>query len=320
MTNPVECVLLADIGATNARFSIGKKGSFGPVSTFQVAEFPTFLEALHAFCRENSSEQSVHKAMIAFAGPVKDGRAALTNAGWVIDAEEVQSKFGWKTTLVNDFAAVAYSIPSLTARGDVEPVGSGTADLGAPIAVLGPGTGLGVACLISNGDKPSVIASEGGHATLAGTCEREDAIIRQLRARFGHVSAERGISGPGLENLFHAIAAIDGRQVLPLSAPEITENALAGRCQLCRDAVKTFCAFLGSFAGNVALTFRATGGVYIAGGISPRIVEFIRNSEFRQRFQAKGRFSQYLQPIPSFVITHPAATFLGLLSLVGPEV
>jgi glucokinase len=319
MTNSCGSVLLADIGATNARFAVSKNGSLGSIVAVRVAEFPTFLAALHAFCRENASQQPIHRAVIAVAGPVKDGRAALTNASWVVDAEEVQSKFGPKTNLVNDFVAVAYSIPALTARGDVESIGSGSAELSAPIAVLGPGTGLGVACLIPSDDKPSVLASEGGHVTLPGTCEREDAIITQLRLRFGHASAERAVSGTGLENLFNAIAAIDRIEVRPLSAAEITENALAGKCELCREALRTFCAFLGSFAGNVALTFRATGGVYIAGGISPRIVESIRSSEFRQRFEAKGRFTQYLRPIPSFVITHPAAAFLGLLSLVSAD-
>jgi glucokinase len=319
MTKSFEYILLADIGATNARFAVGKNDRLGPITTLRVAEFPTFLEALHAFYRKSSLEHSIHQAIVAVAGPVKDGHATLTNANWIVAAGEVQSEFGLKTNLVNDFVAVASSIPSLTARGDVEPIGSGTADPGAPIAVLGPGTGLGVAGLISKGDTRSVIASEGGHATLAGTCEREDAIISELRRRFGHVSAERAISGPGLENLFNAIAAVDGVQVQPLDAAQITENALSGQCQVCCEALKMFCAFLGSFAGNIALTFRATGGVYIAGGISPRIVEFIRNSEFRQRFETKGRFSQYLQPIPSFVITHPAATFLGLLSLAGTD-
>ena len=317
MTRSSDCVLLADIGATNARFAVAKNGVLGPITNFKVAESPSFLAAVHTFYRDNCSEQPVHQAMVAVAGPVKNGHGALTNAAWVIDAEEVQSEFDLKTTLMNDFEAVAYSVPVLTALGDVESIGSGKAEPSAPIAVLGPGSGLGVACLISRLEKPSVMASEGGHETLPGTCERDDAIIKQLRLRFGHVSAERAISGPGLENLFQAIAAIDGIQVSQLSAAEITENALAGKCQVSSDALKTFCAFLGSFAGNVALTFRATGGVYIAGGIAPRIVEFIRNSEFRQRFESKGRFSQYLQTIPSFVITHPAATFLGLIFLLG---
>ena len=316
MTKNAECVLLADIGATNARFATAKDGLLGPITTFRVAEFLTFHAALHTFYREQTSEPPVHQAVIAVAGPVRNGRAALTNADWVIDSEELRSEFGLKTTLANDFAAVAYSIPSLTARGDVEAIGAGMAEPGAPIAVLGPGTGLGVACLVADNGKPAVVASEGGHATLAGTCEREDAIIRQLRGRFDHVSAERALSGPGLENLFTAIAVLDGKRVSPLSAPGITDRALAGECRVCSEALKIFCAFLGSFAGNVALTFRATGGVYIAGGISPRIVEFIRSSEFRGRFEAKGRFSRYLQPIPSFVITHPAAAFLGLASLI----
>jgi glucokinase len=316
MTKNAECALLADIGATNARFATGKEGVFGPITTLQVAKFPTFHAALHTFYRENTLDRNVHQALIAVAGPVKNGRAALTNADWVIDSEELRSEFGLKTTLVNDFAAVAYSIPSLTARGDVEPIGSGMAEPGSPIAVLGPGTGLGVACLVADNGKPAVVASEGGHATLAGTCKREDAIINHLRARFDHVSAERALSGPGLENLFAAIAVLDGKRVSPLSAPGITDRALAGECRVCSETLKIFCAFLGSFAGNVALTFRATGGVYIAGGISPRIVEFIRSSEFRRRFEAKGRFSRYLQPIPSFVITHPAAAFLGLASLI----
>ena len=145
MTKNAECVLLADIGATNARFATGKEGVFGPITTLQVAKFPTFHAALHTFYREQTSELPVRQAVIAVAGPVKNGRAALTNADWVIDSEELRREFGLKTTLANDFAAVAYSIPSLTARGDVEAIGAGMAEPGAPIAVLGPGTGLGVA-------------------------------------------------------------------------------------------------------------------------------------------------------------------------------
>jgi glucokinase len=311
------CILLGDIGATNARFALAKNGIIGPITNLKVAEFGTFSAALHAYYRTSSSEQPFHQAMVAVAGPVHNACATLTNAAWVIDAEEVRSKFGLKTTLVNDFEAVAYSVPSLTARGDVELIGPGGAEPPAPIGVLGPGTGLGVACLVAGPLKSFVIASEGGHATLSGTGEREDAIIRQLRLRFGHVSAERAISGPGLENLFNAIAAVDEVQVSPLSAPDITENALAGKCPLCVETLNTFCAFLGSFAGNIALTFQAAGGIYIAGGISPRIVDFMRNSDFRQRFEAKGRFSRYLRRIPSFVIMHPASAFLGLMNLSG---
>jgi len=170
------------------------------------------------------------------------------------------------------------------------------AEPGSPIAVLGPGTGLGVACLVADNGKPAVVASEGGHATLAGTCKREDAIINHLRARFDHVSAERALSGPGLENLFTAIAVLDGKRVSPLSAPRITDRALAGECRVCSETLKIFCAFLGSFAGNVALTFRATGGVYIAGGISPRIVEFIGALSFEGDLKQKAVSADICSP------------------------
>jgi glucokinase len=216
--------------------------------------------------------------------------------------------------LVNDFAAVAHSLP-LLGPADLANVGGGAADKRSAMGVLGPGTGLGVACLIRRADKPAVIASEGGHATLAATCDREDQIIQHLRQRFGHASAERTISGPGLENIYLAIGALDNVETVLQDATQITRSALRGECRIAVEALNVFCAFLGSFAANVALTFDARGGVYIAGGISPRIVNFLRRSQFRARFEAKGRFREYLKPIPVNVITQPAAAFIGLTSI-----
>jgi len=227
-------------------------------------------------------------------------------------------RFGLQVRIVNDFEAVALSLPSLTST-DLAEIGGGRPELGAPMAVLGPGSGLGVACLVHRSEKRVVIASEGGHATLAPNCDQEDRIVAHLRERFGHASAERAISGGGLENIYQAIAALEGLKIPPQSATEITKNAISGECQLARRSLYTFCAFLGSFAGNVALTFGARGGVYIAGGISPRILNFLIRSEFRKRFEAKGRFQSYLEAIPSYVITHPAAALIGLKSLVEAE-
>jgi glucokinase len=170
--------------------------------------------------------------------------------------------------------------------------------------VLGPGTGLGVACFVPFRHKPIVIASEGGHATLAGTCDREDQIIGHLRQRFGHASAERAISGPGLENIYQAIGALDQVQTPLQNATQITRSAVSGECKIAVEALNIFCALLGSFAGNVALTFGARGGVYIAGGVAPRIVDFMRSSDFRVRFESKGRFYEYLKPILVHIITH----------------
>jgi len=143
--------------------------------------------------------------------------------------------------------------------------------------------------------------------------------VTHLRKRFGHVSAERAISGSGLENIYQAIAALEGFDIPLRNAAEITKKALSGECQLARRSLQAFCAFLGSFAGNVALTFGARGGVYIAGGISPRILDFLVQSDFRQRFEAKGRLRGYLAAIPTYVITHPAAALIGLKSLVEPS-
>ena len=171
--------------------------------------------------------------------------------------------------------------------------------------------------LIGRADKPVVITSEGGRATLAATCDREDRIIQHLRARFGHVSVERALSGPGLENIYRAIGAVDKVATALQNAAQITKSALRGECHVAVEALNVFCAFLGSFAGNVALTFDGRGGVYIAGGISPRIVDFMRRSQFRVRFEGKGRFQQYLKPIPVHVVTHPAAAFIGLKSLLS---
>ena len=305
--------MLGDIGATNARFALVQHNKLSAITSFEVAKFPRFSDTLRRYRDKIASEHVIRQAMFAVAGPVKDGRAGLTNANWTIDRIDIENEFGFTTTVVNDFEALAHSVRSLTQK-DIAPIGEGRSGARGPIAVLGPGTGLGVACLFSNPDEsPVAIASEGGHSTLAGTSDREDQIIRYLRSRFEHVSVERVVSGSGLENLFSAIATIDGVDAARLGAAEIPSRALSGHCSLCCEALGAFCAFLGVFAGNMALTFGATGGIYVAGGISPRIVEFMRRSEFRRRFEAKGRFQTYLRSIPSFIITHQAATFLGLI-------
>ncbi len=313
----VDSILLGDIGATNARLSLLANGNLSAISSFEVTKFGQFTDALAIFIKEHCRQTQIHKGVLAIAGPVQGERVAMTNSPWVIDINELQTVFGLQVRIINDFEAVALSLPSLTSS-DVAGIGGGKPELGAPMAVLGPGTGLGVACLVDRSDGRVVIASEGGHATLAPTCEHEDRIVNHLRKRFGHVSAERVISGSGLENIYQTIAELEGLEFPLRNAPEITKHALAGECQLARRSLHAFCAFLGSFAGNVALTFGARGGVYIAGGISPRILNFIVQSEFRKRFEAKGRFQRYLAAIPSYVIIHPAAALIGLKSLVEP--
>jgi glucokinase len=315
-----QCVLLGDIGATNARFALVESGSLGTVQNFKVAKYRQFTDVLERVLAKAVGGRGprVQRAFFAVAGPVNGSRLKLTNTSWVIDTRELQNEFALQVEMVNDFAALAYSLPWLSTK-DLSQIGNGDPDTSAPIAVVGPGSGLGVACLVPGADKPVVLASEGGHATLAGACEREDQILAHLRDRFGHVSAERAISGPGLENIFQAISVIDGHGEPAAAAAEITINALEDKSQRAREALSLFCAFLGSFAGNVALTFGAHGGVYIGGGISPRILNFLSQSDFRKRFESKGRFRDYLKDIPTYVITHPAATLVGLKSFLAPQ-
>jgi len=308
-------ILLGDIGATNARLALLSNGAIGPIEWFRVAEFERFGDAVSEFLKRHGSKVSIAEALLAVAGPVADHRSSLTNCHWTIDGSQVCTEFRLtRAHVLNDFEATAHSLPQLTSK-DLYPLGGAAVLSGETMAVLGPGTGLGIACLVPASPNSVVIAGEGGHVTMAPASEREDAVLDHLRKEFGHVSAERVISGMGIVNLYQAVRALDQVDSPDRSAAEITNEALEGACPASREAVKLFCAMLGTIAGNVALTFGARGGVYIAGGIAPRLTEFLARSEFRTRFESKGRLRTYLTSIPTNVIMHPAATFVGLRSI-----
>lgn len=305
-------MLLADIGGTNARFAVLSGAECGPVAHIAVAGHARFADALAHYLRETKGR--LDAAVLAVAGVVAAGRCALTNNPWVIDAAELCAEFGFGSVrLVNDFEAIAWALPHLSG-GHLYRIGGGDAAKDAPMAVLGPGTGLGVAAFVPYAGG-LVLCSEGGHATLPVTSSREEAVIAQLRQRFGHVSAERALSGPGLENLYNAIAALDGVTVPARDAAAISRAACAGECAVSRAALDMFCALLGDVAGNVALTFGARGGVYIAGGIVPRLHDELTRSAFRTRFESKGRMRSYVEPIPVSVVMHEDPAFLGLQGL-----
>jgi glucokinase len=317
MAASAEAVLLGDVGATNARFAVLVDGVLGPIKWIEVAHHPTFGEAIQHFIQSHPHKHQITRALLAVAGPVEGGRCHFTNSPWTVDGQDLRCRFGFQSVeLVNDFEATALSLPHL-AKQDLRSLGEGRGVPGAPMVVLGPGSGLGVAGLVQNGAGHVVVPTEGGHATMATESLQEDAILNVLRQRYGHVSAERILSGPGIENLYAVIAALDGTVAPPRNAAQITVAALEGACPTSREALNMFCAMLGGFAGNLALTYGARGGVYIAGGIAPRMLDFLANSEFRRRFEKKGRLAAYLKAIPTQVIVHPAATFLGLTSLLG---
>jgi len=308
-------VLLADIGGTNARFALLADGTVGPIAHMAVAGYGSFREALDKYLGNLPKAGTVRAAILAISGPVHNGRCALTNNPWVIDAADLRSAYGFSAVrLINDFEAVAWSLPHLS-RDKLLQVGGRQPAAGAPVAALGPGTGLGVAFNIPHASGHLVFPSEGGHSTMAGTSLREDAVLAYLRHRFGHVSAERVLSGNGLENLHEALAALS-RVTLPRrSAAEITRAGIEGNCPTSRAAIGMFCAMLGTVAGNLALTLGARGGVFIGGGILRQMPEYFASSPFRARFEDKGRFGKYLKPIPAYLILDEDAAFVGLRAL-----
>jgi glucokinase len=308
-------LLIADIGGTNARFALmdEENGGVGPLHRVKLDSFTGVAEAIGSFLEAHGDGQTPRGAVLAAAGPVSANRVRLTNRGWVVDGAEIARALGiGAVRVVNDFAAVSWSLPGLT-RADLFPLGGEAAEPGEPMAVLGPGTGLGVGAFLP---PDRALVTEGGHASLAAHDAREAAVIEWLRPRHGgHVSAERVLSGMGLANLHAALAALDGAAAPERDAAAVTEAALSGECDLCREALSMFCALLGGVAGDLALLYGARGGVFVAGGIAPRFPEFLAASAFRARFEAKGRFREWLQPVPTHLVTRLDAAMLGLAAL-----
>ena len=312
-------VLLADIGGTNARFALLANGTVGAVGHMAVSDHPSFGEALGAYLAGMPEAGSIRAACLAVAGTVQNGRCVLTNSPWVIDADELRAAHGFSTVrLINDFEAVAWSLHRLPPDRLLQ-IGGGQPVAGAPLAAFGPGTGLGVATSVPHARGHLVLPGEGGHVTMAGCSSREDAVIGYLRQRFGHVSAERVLSGSGLENLHEALAALDHLTLPRRRSAEITRAGIEGTCPTCRAALDMFCAMLGTVAGNLALTLGAKGGVFIAGGVLQHMPQYFAGSSFRARFAEKGRFDAYLQAIPTYLILGADTAFVGLHGLAEVE-
>lgn len=312
-------VLFADIGGTNARFALLAEGTIGRIAHMAVSKYGSFRGALDAYLGDLPQRDAIRAAILAVAGVVRDGHCDLTNNSWVVDAAELRAAYGFPSVrLLNDFEAVAWALPHLPPEkllrlGGRQPV------VGAPLAALGPGTGLGMAVTIPHATGHLVLSSEGGHSTMAANSPREDAVIAWLRQRSGHVSAEHVLSGHGLEDLHEALAALDNIALPRRRAAEITRAGIEGTCATSRAAIDMFCAMLGTVAGNLALTLGARGGIFIAGGILRHMPDYLARSQFRARFEAKGRLRGYLEPIPAWLILDGDAAFTGLRALAEVE-
>jgi len=309
--------LVADIGATNARFGLlDAAGRLLHTRTLPCNGYITLEEAAKAYLEQAQPDAYPVEGAIAIAGPVTGDLLTMTNHPWTFSVNGTREALGLdRLVVVNDFTAAAMSIPLLT-EADRLQVGDGAPAPGEVIAVIGPGTGLGVSGLVQGAAGWTALAGEGGHVTMAPVDDRESAVLGQLRKQFNHVSAERVISGQGLMNLYGALALLENRERESLSPADIGSRGLDGSDPICVEAVEMFCAMLGTVAGNLALTLGARGGVYIAGGIVPRLGSFFTRSRFRERFVEKGRLRAYLGPIPTYVVTHKLPAFLGLKAVL----
>lgn len=308
------CLLIGDIGGTNARFALATpdRPGFHSVVQLQCADFSTADDAISHYL--NTTKADAPEAVcLAAAGPVIDDTVKITNNHWDISAAETRADFGIeKVRLLNDFTAIAYSIPLLT-ETEVRPIGRHDHDWlpkgNFNVAILGPGTGLGVAGLCRRDDSLIPITGEGGHVGFSPETEQQLEILRVLRSHFDRVSAERLIAGSGLENIYLALKTIRRESGPPMTAAEIFKERSAGN--LAAEAVDVFFELLGQVAGDVALTLGAVDGVYIAGGIAKRYPDILEQSRFRSAFESKGRRRALMERIPTRLITYDQPGLLG---------
>jgi glucokinase len=315
-------VLLADIGGTNARFAIADATAAQPLLAdsarkYPVADFPSLGDAARRYLDDAGMHAS--RGVFAVAGRVDGDVARITNHPWVISRTRTRNALGFdELVLVNDFAAQAMAILLLDAS-DVIPIGGA---VWAPdrephertYAVIGPGTGLGVGGLVVRGGRAYPLETEGGHVSFPPGTPEETEILQRLSAQFGRVSNERLVCGPGLVNIHRALSEIAGVDPGPMQPPDITARAAQGDMR-CMRAVDVFCAVFGAISGDLVLTLGAWDGVFLTGGLVPKMLESLLHSGFRQRFEHKGRFSANMARVPSLAVVHANPGLLGAAAI-----
>lgn len=323
-------MLAADIGGTNARLAVVQLDQAGAAQVlrsthYRSRDYSNLADIVRAFQRE--APVNVAVACFAVAGPIRGGECHATNLPWVVRATELAHTLGLPSVvLINDFSAVASGL-RLLKPADLKTLQAGDPVAEGPLALLGAGTGLGTAFVLQDTTPPRVLPSEAGHMSFAPSSATEDALLSFLRDEFGHVSYERVLSGAGLVNVYRFLAASDFAPENPAVCQEmdtedpaavITRHAAVGTDRICAEAVEMFVSVYGAHAGNLALAMLATGGVFIAGGIAPRIVAQLAAGSFLKAFLAKGRLADFIAAIPVHVIINPDVGLLGAAA-VGAE-
>ena len=312
-------LLVADIGGTNARFGLveqaprtGKPNyTSSQQITLRCADYPDMGTMIKACCAEFKIAMPEY-ACLAIAGPIdEDGTAQVTNLGWKFAITELRDQLGMKTLhVINDFAALAYAVPFLGEQ-ETKVLYAANSDPEAPIVVMGPGTGFGMALLVPENGGWKIIPTEGGHASFAPTTEKELAIKSFLLTEQSHVSVENILSGIGLVHLYRALAHIAGVAAQNYSPADVSTKGLANEDAICREAVVTFCNTLGAVAGDKAVSTGARGGVVIGGGITPKLMGILPETHFEERYKNKGPMSGYVSDISIKVIVNDKAALVG---------
>lgn len=310
--------LVADIGGTNIRLALtDTSNNITNIETFQCAKFKSLFEVINQYLTEKEIHGTYANACLAIAAPVDHDIISMTNLPWKISQKQLKEQLELNSLyFINDFSAIAMAIPFLNEE-QKQQIGNCEPTVGKAISVCGPGTGLGVATLIAVEDKWHCLSGEGGHSDFAPVDELEMKILHYLQTIKKRVSYEQLLSGYGLEQIYQALIATKNHQnntnalVEHLAAEDISSRAIDESCSVCYQSLSIFCRVLGSFAGNLALTMNSLGGVYIAGGIVPKFIEFIEQSDFRLRFEAKGRLSTLTKQAPTYIIKEKQPGLLG---------
>jgi glucokinase len=305
--------VVGDVGGTHARFGLADLTrsvlDIEQPRTFLCADYESGVAALAAYLDQQGLSAMPGAAAIAVAGPVVEGAMSFTNMSWSLSEAGLRA-FGFgRAALINDYGALALAAPHLSSA-DWRTVGPDVPASDGSVAVLGAGTGFGASLLARDGRGQASVSTEGGHIAFAPSDEVEIEVLRILTKAFGRVSIERILSGPGLVNLHQALCEISGVTTACVTPADISASATAGD-RTAMATLERFCAIYGAVAGDFALSYGAQGGVYLAGGIAPRLLDVLQTSAFRSRFEAKGRFRDYVAAIPTRVVTHPYLALLG---------
>jgi len=305
--------VVADVGGTNIRLAVCdlQTGDLDNLQEFACAEFASLETALVEYFASLQGLGTVKHLCVGIACPVEDDLVTMTNLSWQFSKQALKNSLQLDTLhLINDYTAISLAVPFIEEQDKIK-IGGGSAQKDGVTAVFGPGTGLGVSHIVKVARKWISLDGEGGHASLTVNTREQADILFTLQEQFGHVSAERILSGQGLVNIYQSLCKLSDKEAEFFEPKDVSKAALDGSCAIARRSLEVFCQVMGGFAGNLGLNLACTGGVYIAGGVVPRFVDFFKASDFRSCFEEKGRFKGYLSSIPTYLITHDNPGLLG---------